>query len=256
MRSTRSGAASAARRNFLSHPSSSLLWRAYLRTGQEPYRKAVTLSLTRMCQGGIYDHLGGGFARYSTDQEWLAPHFEKMLYDNAQLVDLLSLVWQHTGDPLYRVRLEETVDWVLREMVTEDGAFASTLDVDSEGEEGKFYVWSEDEIDRLLGADADVFKTFYDVTSLGNWEGSVILNRRHQDGLADAETEAALLRARQRLLEVRNGRIWPGWDDKVLAELERPDDRRPGRRRDGVQPSGLDRCRPPRVRFRRRPDGG
>ncbi len=195
-----------------------LLWRAYLRTGQEPYRQAVTLTLTRMCQGGIYDHLGGGFARYSTDQEWLAPHFEKMLYDNAQLIELLCLVWQQTGSALFRARLEETVDWVLREMVTEDGAFAATLDADSEGEEGKFYVWSEEEIDRILGPGSETFKQVYDVTSFGNWEGKVILNRRHQDGLADEETEAALLTARQQLLEIRNRRIWPGWDDKVLAD--------------------------------------
>ncbi|MCB9948574.1 MAG: thioredoxin domain-containing protein [Rhodospirillaceae bacterium] len=195
-----------------------LLWRAYRRSGDRSFRDAVILTLTRMCQGGIYDHLGGGFARYSTDQEWLAPHFEKMLYDNAQLIDLLTLVWQDTGDPLLRTRLEETVAWVLREMVAEDGGFASTLDADSEGEEGRFYVWSEDEIDRLLLHRAELFKRHYDVGPSGNWEGKVILNRRHQAGLADAETEAALAEARAILLDVRNHRVWPGWDDKVLSD--------------------------------------
>ncbi|HET8729303.1 MAG TPA: thioredoxin domain-containing protein, partial [Alphaproteobacteria bacterium] len=195
-----------------------LLWRAWQRTGREDYRNAVTNTLTRMAQGGIYDHLGGGFARYSTDAEWLAPHFEKMLYDNAELVELLTLVWQETGDPLYAARVRETVDWVLREMVAEGGAFAATLDADSEGEEGRFYVWREDEIEDVLKGDAPLFKDVYDVTPDGNWEGRTILNRRHHPDLLPPETEERLAGLRARLLERRSGRVRPGWDDKVLAD--------------------------------------
>jgi len=195
-----------------------LLWRAWRRTGEEGYRDAVTLALTRMCQGGIYDHLGGGFARYSVDAAWLVPHFEKMLYDNAQLVEALTLVWQETRDPLYEVRVRETIGWVLREMIAEGGGFASTLDADSEGEEGRFYVWTEAEIDAVLGDDAPLFKEVYDVRPGGNWEGKTILNRGQQAGLADPETEARLAGLRDRLFRARAGRVRPGWDDKVLAD--------------------------------------
>ncbi|MGH7115808.1 MAG: thioredoxin domain-containing protein, partial [Stellaceae bacterium] len=195
-----------------------LLWRAWKRTGQTPYRDAVTKALDAMCQGGIYDHLGGGFARYSTDARWLAPHFEKMLYDNAELVDLLTLVWQETRSQLYRQRIEETLGWVVREMLTPGGGFASSLDADSEHEEGKFYVWSEAEIDALLGERAALFKRFYDVTAGGNWEGRTILNRINSPALADADTERALAECRERLLEARTARVRPGWDDKVLCD--------------------------------------
>ncbi|NBC32678.1 MAG: DUF255 domain-containing protein [Alphaproteobacteria bacterium] len=195
-----------------------MLWRAWRRTGAEPFRDAVTLTLTRMAQGGIYDHLGGGFARYSVDGEWLVPHFEKMLYDNAQLIELMTLVWQQTRTRLFETRVRESVGWVLREMIAEGGGFAATLDADSEGEEGKFYVWSAEEIDRILGEDATLFKLTYDVGKGGNWEGKTILNRRRQDDLADPETEAKLAEMRARLLAERVKRIWPGWDDKVLAD--------------------------------------
>jgi uncharacterized protein YyaL (SSP411 family) len=200
-------------------PALDLLWRAWRRTGQPRYRDAVTLTLTRMSQGGIYDHLGGGFARYSTDDQWLVPHFEKMLYDNAQILDLLTQAWQGTRDPLYRARANETVDWLLREMIAENGAFASTLDADSEGEEGRFYVWHHEEIDRVLGPeDAAVFKPIYDVTPSGNWHGRTILNRRHHPNLLDSMTETRLGQCRHRLLEARAARTRPGWDDKVLAD--------------------------------------
>jgi uncharacterized protein len=195
-----------------------LLWRAWKRSGQAPYRDAVVKALDAMCQGGIYDHLGGGFSRYSTDARWLAPHFEKMLYDNAELVDLLALVWQETKSPLYRQRIEETLDWVAREMLTPEGGFASSLDADSEHEEGKFYVWSEAQIDEVLGERAALFKRFYDVDAQGNWEGHTILNRLKTPDLADAETERELGRCRARLLQVRDGRVRPGLDDKVLAD--------------------------------------
>ncbi len=195
-----------------------LLWRNYRRTGSRLMKTAVTLTLERMCQGGIYDHLGGGFARYSTDARWLAPHFEKMLYDNAQLVDLLCLVWQETGEPLFAARTAETVGWVLREMRTGEGAFASALDADSEGEEGKFYVWSEAEVDRALGADAPYFKAVYDVTADGNWEGTNILNRLSEPLTDGPPDEARLAALRERLFSVRAPRERPSWDDKVLAD--------------------------------------
>jgi uncharacterized protein YyaL (SSP411 family) len=195
-----------------------LLWRAWKRTRQAPYRDAVVKALDAMSQGGIYDHLGGGFARYSTDARWLVPHFEKMLYDNAELVDLLTLVWQDTKNPLYLQRVEETLGWTLREMVTAEGGFASSLDADSEHEEGKFYVWSEAEIDAALGERAGLFKRHYDVTPEGNWEGKNILNRSAMPQLADEATERELAACRALLLQARAGRVRPGWDDKVLAD--------------------------------------
>ena len=195
-----------------------MLWRAWRRTRQAPYRDAVLRTLTTIAQGGIYDHLGGGFARYSVDARWLAPHFEKMLYDNAELVDLLTLVWQETRDPLYAARVAETIGWLEREMATAGGGFASSLDADSEHEEGKFYVWSAAEIDALLGADAALFKEYYDVAAEGNWEGKTILNRLAHPALAEPATEARLARCRELLFAARAPRIRPGLDDKVLAD--------------------------------------
>ena len=193
-----------------------LLWRGWKRTRQTPYRDAVTHTLTTICQGGIYDHLGGGFARYSVDAHWLAPHFEKMLYDNAELVDLLTLVWQETRAPLYAQRVAETIGWLQRD--ANRGWFYLQPDADSEHEEGKFYVWSEAEIDAALGADATVFKQFYDVTPEGNWEDHTILNRLHHPALADADTEALLASCREKLFAIRAPRVRPGLDDKVLAD--------------------------------------
>ena len=202
-----------------------LLWRTYLRGGNEKLRDAVLVSLTKMSQGGIYDHLGGGYARYSTDSFWLAPHFEKMLYDNAQIVDLLTWAWQETTNPLFARRVEETIEWCLREMIApvNDAAgkpFAATYDADSEGVEGKFYVWSTAEITEILGDGADtvLFKTIYNVSPTGNWEGSNILNRIAHPDLLDDTQEATLSGCAEKLLEVRGKRIWPGWDDKVLAD--------------------------------------
>jgi uncharacterized protein len=195
-----------------------LLWRAWKRTPQSPYRDAVIKALDAMCQGGIYDHVGGGFARYSTDARWLVPHFEKMLYDNAELVELMALVWQETRKPLYRERITETLGWVSREMLTPEGGIASSLDADSEHEEGKFYVWSEAEINAVLGERATLFKRFYDVTPEGNWEGKTILNRSSAPDRSDEETERELAACRALLLQARTSRVRPGWDDKVLAD--------------------------------------
>jgi uncharacterized protein YyaL (SSP411 family) len=205
------------------------LWRAYKRTGSRLFREAVVTSLDAMSMGGIYDHLGGGFARYATDEVWLVPHFEKMLYDNAQLIELMAEVWRDTRSPLYAARIRETVDWTLREMrvaADEAGAgapsglfaFASAFDADSEGVEGKFYVWSAEEIETVLGADAEAFKAAYGVHGRGNWEGVNILNRSGARGLGDEAEEAFLARCRERLLDVRSRRVPPQWDDKVLAD--------------------------------------
>lgn len=195
------------------------VWRAHLRSGDARYGEAVTLTLNRICNGGIYDHLGGGFARYSTDSKWLAPHFEKMLYDNAQLVDLLAQVWVTTKSDLYKACAEDTIAWLTREMIGENGAFAATLDADSEGEEGKFYVWSEAEIDAALGDDSAFFKDIYDVSAGGNWEGTNILNRIDSGDQVLSDPEEALLKScRAILFEHRAPRIRPERDHKVLAD--------------------------------------
>ena len=217
-------------------PILTLLWRAHLKTGRADFSQAVTRALDHMSEGGIYDHLGGGFARYSVDEFWLAPHFEKMLYDNALLIDLLTLVWQETRKPLYARRVRETVEWIAREMVVEGGAgqgasssrseaqtnkaFAASLDADSEGVEGRFYVWSEAEIDNLFTpAEAELFKTADDVTAEGNWEHTNILNRLARADLPlSPEEEAALEPLKARLFVERDLRVHPGFDDKVLAD--------------------------------------
>jgi len=194
------------------------LWRAGLRTNSDTLKAAVTLTLDCMSQGGIYDHLIGGFSRYSTDEVWLAPHFEKMLYDNALLIDLLTRVWRKMHTSLYATRVRETIHWALVEMRDAGGAFAGALDADSEGEEGRFYVWQEDQIDELLGDDAGVFKKIYDVKKHGNWELKNILNRTDHPNPEDAATEAGLGISRNILLAERNTRVRPGRDDKVLAD--------------------------------------
>ncbi len=205
---------------FPNPPIFRFLWQNAFRTGDPAGQDMLHLMLQRMSQGGIYDHLGGGYARYSTDAIWLVPHFEKMLYDNAQLLELLGFAHAHRPDPLYAQRAEETVGWMVRSMTAEriggKSAFAASEDADSEGEEGKFYIWSETEVDALLGADATAFKRAYDVTSEGNWEGHTILRRVTSPGSPD--DEAALARARDVLLRERDKRIRPGRDDKVLAD--------------------------------------
>jgi hypothetical protein len=201
-----------------------LLWRAGARLANARYRDLVKLTLTKMSEGGIYDHLGGGYARYATDERWLVPHFEKMLYDNAQILELLGLCHHEFGGALFRARARETVAWLQREMTTFEGAFCASLDADSEGVEGKFYVWTYAEIEALLGPqDAAFFGRFYDASLSGNWEddahgGSVIiLNRLEAKPPALAE-EARLAPLRQRLFDAREKRVRPGRDDKILAD--------------------------------------
>jgi uncharacterized protein len=195
-----------------------LLWRAGLRTGEARYFAAVEITLDHICEGGIYDHLGGGFSRYSVDERWLVPHFEKMLYDNAQLLELLAIAYQRRGKALYRRRALETVTWLGREMTAAEGAFSASLDADSEGEEGKFYVWSYDEVIRQLGAeDGEFFARHYDITPAGNFEGHNILNRLRPLPRTEQD-EARLAGLREKLLAVRATRVRPGLDDKVLAD--------------------------------------
>src|ERR671934_361693 len=194
------------------------LWRAGERTNNARYCAAVELTLARICEGGIYDHLGGGFSRYSVDERWLVPHFEKMLYDNALLLELLALAYLRSGNELFRRRARETVTWLGREMTTSEGAFCASLDADSEGEEGKFYVWSLDEVTAALGReDAAFFAAHYGVTAEGNFEGHNILNRlKHVPRSMEDEQRLAALR--EKLLRVREKRVRPGRDDKVLAD--------------------------------------
>ncbi|HLX65841.1 MAG TPA: thioredoxin domain-containing protein, partial [Puia sp.] len=187
----------------------------YYYTGDADALGQACLSLDKMIAGGIFDQLGGGFARYSTDNEWLVPHFEKMLYDNALLVIALSEAWQLTGKPAYRQAIELTMTFIDRELSNGEGAFYSALDADSEGVEGKYYVWKKPEIDGLLGEDATLFNAYYGVTEGGNWEGATILYRT-RDFPADADEAARLESGRQKLLEYRARRVRPALDDKIL----------------------------------------
>ena len=189
-----------------------------LHAGDTAARQQVINTLRHICQGGIYDHLGGGFARYSTDELWLVPHFEKMLYDNALLISVLTTAWLQTGDDLFRIRIGETIDFLERDLHIEGAGYAASLDADSEGKEGRFYVWSYDEIKNNVSAEHfALFARIYDVTPRGNWEGSIILNRRHHPDLLDEESERILAKERMRLLAVRSRRTPPARDDKILA---------------------------------------
>jgi uncharacterized protein YyaL (SSP411 family) len=188
------------------------------RTGDAEARRRFLLTLERMALGGIHDHLGGGFARYSVDERWLVPHFEKMLYDNAQLLELFALAYAETGRALFRDAATGIVTWLEREMTTPDGAFASSLDADSEGEEGRFYVWSLPEIREVLGEeDAAFFARVYDISPEGNFEGHNIPNRL-VSGEAPPAVEERLAAMREKLLDRRASRVRPGLDDKVLAD--------------------------------------
>jgi uncharacterized protein YyaL (SSP411 family) len=198
----------------------------YMRTGDLDALYMAELTLEKMARGGIYDQLGGGFHRYSVDGYWLVPHFEKMLYDNAQLLRTYLHAWQVTQRPLFARVLAETIDYVLREMTSPAGGFYSTQDADSEGHEGKFFVWTPGEIEALLEPHtAAVFETYYGVSERGNFEGKNILNVvRTPENVAErfrvtvAEVEQALASARFKLFQVREQRVKPGRDEKVLTE--------------------------------------
>ena len=201
------------------------LLRHYLRTEDSEALHMVELTLQRMATGGIYDQIGGGFHRYSTDAFWLVPHFEKMLYDNALLARLYLHAYQITGNPMYRRVVEETLEYVMREMTSLEGGFYSAQDADSEGVEGKFFIWLPHEIEEALGdEDGGIICRYFGVTPHGNFEGRNILrvamdaaNLARDEGL-DAEQFGDLLaRAKSRLLAVRNERIAPGLDDKILT---------------------------------------
>ncbi len=200
---------------FPNTPVFRFLWQEAFRTQDAQAADAVDLLLLNMSQGGIYDHVGGGFSRYATDENWLVPHFEKMLYDNALILDLSALVYAQTGNELYAARARETVAWLQRDMRAE-GAFAASEDADSEGVEGKFYVWTAEEIRAVLGDDAGFFGAHYDMPEHGNWEERIILERKTR--LGDAGIEDRLADCRERLLAVRGRRIRPGRDDKILAD--------------------------------------
>ena len=177
--------------------------------------KAVTATLDNMSAGGIYDHVGGGFARYSVDSEWTIPHFEKMLYDNAQLVSLYSQAYQVTKNKKYKQVVYETVDYLEREMTDSSGGLYSALDADSEGEEGKFYVWTYDELQKILGTDLEGFAQYYDISKAGNFEhGKINIRRRTTD---DSQRTVVNETQLNKLLKVRNKRIRPGLDDKILT---------------------------------------
>ncbi len=186
-------------------------------------KEHVHLSIKKMIHGGIYDPIGGGFARYSTDQQWLAPHFEKMLYDNALLVGLMNDLYLDSGEAIYKTTIQEVLTYISREMTADNGAFYAALDADSEEVEGKFYVWSADEVDALLGEDSDLIKSFYDVSKEGNWEHKNILRRTKpiEDFIRENELDGdifikKLKKANQILLEYREKRVRPGRDEKIL----------------------------------------
>lgn len=192
-------------------------------TGDAAALDQALLSLNKMLEGGIYDHVGGGFSRYSTDAEWLAPHFEKMLYDNALLLNILCDAYQITKQKKYERAIREIIDFAVRELSDEAGGFYAALDADSEGEEGKFYVWNMAEVQQILGLDAEVFCEFYDVTDKGNWEGKNILRILKsleifaaEKGIAASDLESRLKDCLQKLLNQRSERIRPITDDKIL----------------------------------------
>ncbi|MEQ9592511.1 MAG: thioredoxin domain-containing protein [Cyclobacteriaceae bacterium] len=201
------------------------LLRNYTKVNDKNSLDMVELTLKKMAMGGLYDQVGGGFARYSVDGEWFAPHFEKMLYDNAQLLSLYAEAFSITGDPFYKRIVFETIEWLGREMTNKDGGFYSALDADSEGEEGKFYVWRKQEWDSVLNESPAWLAQYYNITDEGNWEhGNNIMSMADYDhdfarriGIDEKELRQELESAKKLLLKARDQRIRPGLDDKVLT---------------------------------------
>jgi len=202
----------------------SFMFRYYKISGISKFKEFALKTLSKMAKGGIFDQIGGGFHRYSTDARWLVPHFEKMLYDNALIPVNYAEAYQITKDPFYLEVMKKTLNYVLREMTSPEGGFYSALDADSEGVEGKFYVWTKREIESILGDDSDVFCLYYDVTDGGNWEGNTILCNNinlstvaFQSGKTEDEIKKILEISSEKLLQERLKRIRPGLDDKVLT---------------------------------------
>jgi uncharacterized protein YyaL (SSP411 family) len=196
----------------------------YYMTGDQKAMEAAKITLDRMAKGGIYDQLGGGFARYSTDAYWIAPHFEKMLYDNGQLVSLYSHAYQVTKDPLYKNVVSQTIEFVERELMNENFGFYSSLDADSEGVEGKFYVWQESEIDSIINneEEAKIYKDYYSIEKQGNWEHTNILVINGQfkssnHNKTESQVSTIIASCNKKLMSARDQRIRPGLDDKILT---------------------------------------
>jgi hypothetical protein len=209
---------------FPSSGAIALLLREHRRSSDAQLLRMVRLTLDRMARGGIYDQLGGGFHRYAVDEQWLVPHFEKMLYDNAQLAQVYLEAFQATGKSLYRRVAQDTLDYVLRDMQAPEGGFYASEDADSEGREGQFYLWTRREIDSVLGSDAEFFCTYYGVKETGNFPshesyhaGQNILFVPKPPGTTGAVVEERLANARNRLVDVRKQRVRPGLDDKLLT---------------------------------------
>jgi len=202
----------------------SFMFRYSKLSGISKFQKFALLTLKKMAKGGIFDQIGGGFHRYSTDARWLVPHFEKMLYDNALLPIVYSEAYQITKDPFFRDVVKKTLDYVIREMTSSDGTFFSAQDADTNGEEGQTFVWKKQEIEKILGKDSEIFCIYYDVTDGGNFEGNTILaNNINASSLgfkfnkSESEIQNIISKCSDKLLEVRNKREQPGKDDKVIT---------------------------------------
>ena len=199
------------------------LLRYHYFTGNEEALQQALLSIDKMLMGGIYDHIGGGLARYSTDEEWLAPHFEKMLYDNALLINILCDAYQLSAHKKYADAIRKTISFVQNELLSSEGGFYAALDADSEGEEGKYYVWQKNEVEVILGENAELFCAFFDITEQGNWEEKNILRNLHSiedfaitRGLDQEQFKKTIQQCLQKLFNQRSNRIKPSLDDKII----------------------------------------